>query len=148
VVVELFYEKDIVILKENDEILVTSYGALEDRIVTNAVSYTMYAYSIFYRLINEKEYIKNKILKMYNFILSVQRENGSWFYAPYDSDSFIDCFYSVFVLKNIVKTQKNIDFLLSQNEISVKQGYEYIKNNLYDTKCGLFRRFSIANKTS
>ena len=141
-----FYEKDLIILKETDEILITSYGPFKDRVVTNSVSYTMFAYSIFYQLLtDEKEYIKKKIYKMYNFLLSVQEDNGSWFYAPYDNNSFIDCFHSVFVLKNIIKTEKIIE-LKSQDCVS--SGYSYIKNNFYDSKYQLFKRFSISNKPS
>jgi len=141
-----FYEKDLVVLKEDEKILITSYGPFEDRVVTNAVSYTMFAYSIFYNILDEKEYIKNKIQKMMNFIVSVQQENGSWFYAPYDKNSFIDCFHSAFILKNIIKTSKNIDMQFDDEIIN--KGYKYIKNNFYDQESNLFRRFSISNKPS
>lgn len=143
-----FYEKDLVVLKEDEKILITSYGPFADRIVTNAVSYTMFAYSIFYRLMDDKEYIATKITKMYAFISSVQREDGGWFYAPYDSGSFIDCFHSAFVLKNIIKTIKNIDIPLSESECLITTGYAYIKNNFYDSSYGLFKRFAISNKPS
>lgn len=141
-----FYEKNIVTLKENDEILITSYGPFRDRIVTNAVSYTMFAYSIFYDLLDNKEYIKTKLQKMLNFIVSVQREDGSWLYAPYDDNSFIDCFHSVFILKNIIKTSKIIE--LDSDVQLVKKGYKYIKDNFYDNKYQLLRRFSLSNKPS
>lgn len=141
-----FYEKDLLILQEDKELLITSYGPFKDRVVTNAVSYTMFAYAIFYEVLGEKEeYIKNKIHKMYNFLTKVQEENGSWFYAPYDDDSFIDCFHSAFVLKNIIKTERII--ALKSNEV-VSKGYGYIKSNFYDTKYKLYNRFSISNKPS
>ena len=141
-----FYEKDLITLEETDEILITSYGPFKDRVVTNAVSYSMFAYSIFYQLLtDEKEYIKKKIHKMYNFLTSVQQENGSWFYAPYDNNSFIDCFHSAFVLKNIIKTEKIIEL---KSHDCVSSGYSYIKNNFYDSKYHLFKRFSISNKPS
>lgn len=141
-----FYEQDIIILKEDDNILITSYGPFADRIVTNAVSYTMFAYSIFYNILEEKDYIKSKIQKMMNFIVSVQRKDGSWLYAPYDENSFIDCFHSVFVLKNIIKTSKSINLELD-NDV-VPKGYRYIKDNFYDTTHQMFKRFSISNKPS
>jgi len=141
-----FYESDILILKEDEEILITSYGPFKDRVVTNAVSYTMFAYSIFYQVMDEeKEYIEKKIHKMYNFLVSVQQDDGSWFYAPYDNNSFIDCFHSAFVLKNIIKTEKIINF---KNQSLVTNGYNYIKNNFYDENYKLFKRFSISNKPS
>jgi len=142
-----FYEKDIVILQEDEDILITSYGPFKDRIVTNAVSYTMFAYSIFYGLFdNKKKYIAHKIEKMMNFVASVQREDGSWIYAPYDTNSFIDCFHSAFVLKNIIKTSKNIEIELKNKLIN--SGYMYIKENFLDESFGLFKRFSISNKPS
>jgi hypothetical protein len=141
-----FYEKDLIILKESDKFLITSYAPFRDRVVTNAVSYTMFAYSIFYKILDEKEYITKRIKKMYNFLVSVQDDNGSWFYAPYDRDSFIDCFHSAFVLKNIIKTRKNgID--IDTDEVLVR-GYRYIKENFYDSDYRLYRRFSISNKPS
>ncbi len=140
-----FYEKDLVVLEEDDNLLITSYGPFKDRVVTNSVSYTMFAYSIFYQIIDEKEYIEKKIKKMYNFIVSVQKENGSWFYAPYDNNSFIDCFHSVFVLKNIIKTQKVVQ--LEAND-TIEKGYRYIQENFYNNQYGLYKRFSVSNKPS
>jgi hypothetical protein len=106
----------------------------------------MFAYSIFYQLlVDEQEYIKNKINKMYNFLISVQQDNGSWFYAPYDDDSFIDCFHSAFVLKNIIKTEQTIEL---KSHACISSGYDYIKNNFYDKEYQLFKRFSISNKPS
>lgn len=141
-----FYEKDLVVLQEDENILITSYGPIKDRVVTNAVSYTMFAYSIFYKLFENKEYIAQKIEKMMNFVALVQREDGSWLYAPYDSGSFIDCFHSAFVLKNIIKTCENTEIEL-KSEI-VNSGYKYIKENFLDESSGLFKRFSISNKPS
>ena len=83
---------------------------------------------------------------MINFIVSVQQKNGSWSYAPYDKNSFIDCFHSAFVLKNIIKTSKNIDIQFDDKVIS--NGYKYIKNNFFDKESNLFKRFSILNKPS
>lgn len=134
------------VLREDENILITSYGPFKDRIVTNAVSYTMLAYSIFYKLLDEKLYLKNKIQKMMNFIISVQREDGSWLYGPYDNKSFIDCFHSVFVLKNMIKTNKNINLVFNENSINL--GYKYLKNNFFDNNHNLFKRFSLSNKPS
>lgn len=141
-----FYENDILVLKEDDDILITSYGPFKDRIVTNAVSYTMYAYSIFYNYIDDKVYVKNKIKKMYQFIKNVQKSDGSWFYAPYDKNSFIDCFHSCFVLKNIYKA--NREFKLNEADLIIDKGYKFIKDSFYSKKNGLFRRFARKNKPS
>ena len=141
-----FYEKDIIVIYEDHKILITSYGPIKDRVVTNAVSYTMFAYSIFYNYIDEKEYIKKKVNKMFQFIISVQNEDGSWLYAPHDDNSFIDCFHSCFVLKNIYKS--NLIIKLDGSEELVKLGYQFIKNSSYDKNSGLYKRFVKANKSS
>lgn len=141
-----FYEKDILILEEDEKILITSYAPFKDRVVTNAVSYTMFAYSIFYNYCDDKISIKKKIEKMYHFIRSVQRENGSWIYAPYDKDSFIDCFHTAFILKNLLKTVQNTNIKIAYSIIG--KGYEYIIENFYDEKNHLFKRFSLSNKPS
>jgi len=141
-----FYEKDILILKEDEEILITSYAPFKDRVVTNAVAYTMFAYSLFYHYCDDKTYVLNKIKKMYNFIHSVQNSDGSWLYAPYDKNSFIDCFHTVFVLKNLLKTSKKVDLFIDKGLIG--KGYNYLIENFYDKKHQLFKRFSLSNKPS
>ncbi|MBL4879697.1 MAG: hypothetical protein JKX82_00100 [Oleispira sp.] len=140
-----FYEKEILIIHEDNEVLITSYGPFKDRIVTNAVSYTMYAYSIFYRYMEDSIYIKNKVLKMYSFLKNVQNKNGSWLYAP-DNKSFIDCFHSCFVLKNIIKTNDIIK--LKNSDKVIKEGYIFVKRSFFDKKSGLYKRFVIKNKPS
>ncbi len=81
----LFYENNIKTLLEDDKMLATSYGPTKDRLITNAVSYTMYAYTIFLDYLPSKENsIKEKIEKLYNFIVSKQRSDGSWLYDPED----------------------------------------------------------------
>jgi len=142
-----FYEKDIEVMYEDEETLATSYGPDKDRIVTNAVSYTLYAYSIFREYFPEREeIIKNKILKLYNFIIQKQLLNGSWMYSPDDSNSFIDCFHSCFVLKNVYKANQLVA-LPNCNDI-LETGFDYIKNNFYDSKYKMFKRFTLSNKPS
>ncbi len=142
-----FYENDIKVLYEDDTEMATSYGPSKDRLVTNAVSYTMYAYAIFLGYLPDKDdAIKEKIGKLYNFIQNRQRNDGSWLYSPEDEDSFIDCFHSCFVLKNIHKTHQIIP--LKDADKTINMGYDYLKFNFYESKDGLFKRFSLSNKPS
>ena len=142
-----FYEKDVQIMYEDETMMATSYGPMKDRIATNAVSYVMYAYSILLSYLPEKQdHIKTKIVKLYKFIENKQLENGSWYYIPDNKDSFIDCFHSCFILKNILKSQKVID--LPGADVIVKKGYEFLCNNFYEEKWGLYKRFAKANKLS
>ena len=140
-----FLEKDIKIIIENDDYIATSYGPLKDRIVTNSVSYTMYSYALLLDFMpKRKKYIKNKIMKLYNFICYNQQKDGSWFYNPYSENSFIDCFHSAFIIKNIIKTSKIIK--LHDSDIVINAGFRYLENNFKDSKTGLYKRFSIQNK--
>jgi hypothetical protein len=142
-----FYERDIKVIFESEEAMATSYGPCKDRLITNAVSYTLYAYTLFLGYFPEREQeIKGKIQKLYRFVRSKQRADGSWLYAPDDAHSFIDCFHSCFVLKNIFKSNTIVS-LEGSSEVITK-GYHYIKTYFYDVKTGLFRRFSLSNKPS
>jgi hypothetical protein len=143
----LFLEHDIQIMKETEEMLILSYGAQKDRIVTNANSYSMYMYALLINFLPEKkEYIEKKIKKLYNFILSVQQYNGSWLYAPYDDSTFIDCFHSAIVVKNLIKTGE-LTYLEDVDAISSK-GYQYIIESFMNHQYKLCKRFSVSNKVS
>lgn len=142
-----FLEQDIKIMQEDDERLIVSYGVEKDRIVTNANSYVMYMYALLLDFYPEKrEYIENKIRKLYHFLVSVQLSDGNWIYSPFDDNSFIDCFHSAFVLKNIIKTSHILP--LENSEKIVSKGYRYVLDNFLDQEKMLFRRFSQSNKIS
>jgi hypothetical protein len=142
-----FYEEDLKVMYQDEHHLATSYGPSKDRLITNAVSYTLFAYTLFLEYFPEKEsQIKDKIQKMFRFVQSKQRADGSWLYAPDDPHSFIDCFHSCFVLKNIFKSNAIVP-LKGSSEIMAK-GYHYLKVHFYEEKTGLFKRFSLSNKPS
>jgi len=143
----LFLEKDIKVMLEGRNRLILSYGVEQDRIVTNANAYIMYSYALLIEFLPQKEeYIKSKIYKIYNFLVSIQREDGSWLYSPYEQHTFIDCFHSAFVIKNIIKTNQIIE-LNGVNSV-VQSGYRYILDNFLDKKRFIFKRFSKSNKFS
>jgi hypothetical protein len=134
-------------MKETEDMLILSYGVEKDRIVTNANSYSMYMYALLIDFLPEQEeYIKGKIKKLYNFIISVQQDNGSWLYSPYDDDTFIDCFHSAIVVKNIIKTGR-LTFLEDVDTVSTR-GYTYIIKSFMNEEYNLCKRFSISNKIS
>jgi len=142
----LFFENDIKIIEETEDYLITSYGTFKDRIVINAISYTLYSYSLFLNIYKDKDgYIKNKIIKLYNYIRENQKENGSWLYSP-EGNSFIDCFHSCFILKNLIKASAFID--LKEVNVVIEKGYGYIEENFYNIKYGLYKRFTKSNKPS
>lgn len=141
-----FFEQDVQTMKENGNMLILSYSTHKDRIVVNANSYSMYSYALLLPFFPERQdYIKNKIQKIYNFIQSTQNKDGSWYYAPYDKNSFIDCFHSCFVIKNIYKTNRILK--LENADDVIQKAYNYLQSNMLDPK-GLYKRFSVSNKAS
>jgi hypothetical protein len=141
-----YFENDIVVMEETDRHMVTSYAPFRDRRVINAVSYAVYCYAIFLDKMDPSKsgMAATRISKLYSFIRDQQRADGSWLYSP-DGNSFIDCFHSCIVLKNLVKTSKIRS--LDDSEEVVRVGYEYVKS-AFITSDGLARRFSLSNKPS
>ena len=133
------------VIKENDEFLAISYGTTHDRVITNAVSYTLFAYTIFSKYIHNTK-IEKKIIKLYNFIKINQLKNGAWFYMPNKKNSFIDCFHTCFILKNLIKS--NHLNKINGADVTIKKGLNYLLENFHDNKFGLYKRFSISNKPS
>ena len=140
-----FLEHDVPILEETEDSLITAYSNQADRRVINAVSYVMYCYGLLHEFISaEKQKIaKDKIRKTYNFLVTMQDSDGSWPYSLAQR-SFIDCFHSCFVLKNIIKTSRH--FSLPNSDQVVKRGYSYVKENFRVPESGLFKRFAVTNK--
>ena len=145
--IKTFFDGDIQILRQTENQLATSYGPQRDRIVINSVAYAMYAYSLLLEggIQDEDNRIREKILHLYRFIVAKQNRDGSWFYSP-DGRSFIDCFHSAIVIKNIVKTNRIVP-LPDASEI-VAGSYRYLKENLFDSRKFLFKRFAVKNKPS
>lgn len=140
-----FLENDLVVLEESDQYRVTSYAPIPDRRVINAVSYTMYCYSLLrpYVSADDAQRALGRIQKLYAFVRDNQGDDGSWLYSP-DGDSFIDCFHSCIVIKNLIKTSRDID--LPDCAKVIERGYAYLKSNFVVSGSGLVRRFAKANK--
>jgi len=141
----MFLEQDIKIMESTKHHLVTSYGTSKDRVVVNAVSYMMYMYALLkpYAARDNDAAIADKIVRLYQFVKDQQRDDGSWLYSP-EGSSFIDCFHSCIILKNIIKTSRLFDLKGAESVIS--DGYRYLQENLLDERLKLFRRFSVKNK--
>lgn len=142
-----FFDRDLRIMEEDDEVLATSYGPRQDHVVVNAISYTLYAYSLLLPYAPAKRWdnLKVKIGRLYRYVRRHQRSDGSWFYSPHGR-SFIDCFHSCIVLKNLIKASRAIE--LTASTAVVQAGYAYLKRAFLDEREFLFQRFSIRNKPS
>lgn len=140
-----FFEEDIRRMEETEDTMATSYTPSYDRTVINASSYAMWSYALLLAFLDRTKQVevKRKIEKLYRFIRQHQRPDGSWLYAT-SSDSFIDCFHSCIVLKNLYKTHRLL--LLDEGEQIIAQGYRYVKRAFLDEGSGLYRRFVLANK--
>jgi hypothetical protein len=140
-----FFDRDIQVMYEDEEALATSYGPFRDRTVINAASYTMYSYAACLPYVprQEKSRIEARIRKLYTFVSRNQRDDGSWFYSP-QAGSFIDCFHSCIVLKNVIKTARIV--ALDHSMVVVTAGYAYLKDAFLDEHHLLFKRFSVKNK--
>ena len=138
-----FLEQDIQVMCDDGISMAVSYGPSKDRLVTNATSYAMYSYTLLSPYLDETEKARaaGKINRLYQFIRNAQRENGSWLYAL-DGRSFIDCFHSCIILKNLIKTHRL--HTLPEVEAVVERGYCFLKDALWDDKRGLVRRFAAA----
>ncbi len=142
-----FFEKDIKIMVDESNMLALSYGVERDRVATNATSYGIYCYSLLLEFFPEKEeYIKDKINRLYTFLVEMQQEDGSWLYSPYDENTFIDTFHSAFIMKNIFKTDKIVPLDGSKEVIS--KGYRYLLVHMFNSDKNLFKRFSKSNRVS
>lgn len=140
-----FFDEDIQVMEEDEEALATSYGPFRDRTVVNAVSYTMYSYALVlpYLSRRDKSRIEARVRKLYAYVRRNQRADGSWFYSPYGR-SFVDCFHSCIVLKNVIKTDRILG--LDGARSLVTAGYDYIKRSFLEGQHLLVKRFSVKNK--
>jgi hypothetical protein len=140
-----FFDSDIKVMEEDSHAMATSYGPFKDRTVINAVTYTMYAYSLLLPHVPRHRHseIQTKIGKLYEYVRRHQRPDGSWLYSPHGR-SFIDCFHSCIVLKNIVKTHRLVGLPDAPNTVAA--GYEYIKKAFLNEQLFLFTRFAVKNK--
>lgn len=139
-----FFNKDLKILEQNEEFEVTSYGPFEDRRVTNSVSYTMYSLVILDKYFRLKLGTADRVLRLFNYIKSRQSEDGSWLYSD-QGESFVDCFHSCIIIKNLIKSRSSGISLPGCDEV-ISKGYSFLKNVLFDKKYGLYGRFARRNK--
>lgn len=143
--IHTFLEDDLKVMWETEHHLATSYAARHDRVAFNSVAYTMYSYALLRDYLDAaaRDRAAGKIRKLYACLRDNQNPDGSWFYCP-EGQSFIDCFHSCFVLKNMVKTNALVP--LAGCAPIVEKGYGYLRRVFRDGRTGLFRRFSVANK--
>ena len=131
---------------ENKNMLALSYAPVDEpRIVINANSYSAFAYAL--HVAHGRQEIKETALQRSRMIiawlLDQQNSDGSWdYYADSEVGNFIDCFHSCFIIKNLIKVRALIDLDNILLDEAIKKGWEFIRNELYDSESHLCRRFS------
>jgi hypothetical protein len=146
-----FLEQDLKVCYTDDNSLALSYAPYDESLVVyNSNAYCMYMYAMLLPFLNaeEKENSVKKINKLYNFVISGQNGDGSWYYYSDKKfkGNFIDCFHSCFVLKNIYKTNKIVQ--LPNAEVILQRGYEFLKNNMYSARKMIMHGYFINDKPS
>jgi hypothetical protein len=139
-----FFDKDIQVLEQNAEFEVTSYGPFKDRKVVNSVSYTMYSLTLLDEYFNLSLNTLQRATRLYNYIKIQQQQDGSWYYSE-EGKSFIDCFHSCIIIKNLIKT-KTLGLNLEGIESVINKGYSYLKSNLWNEEKRIYKRFALKNK--
>jgi hypothetical protein len=119
--------------------LVCSYSTADKRRVVNANSYRMYMLVDGGKRFNNQIYL-DKGLATLRYVLSMQDIDGSW---PYSEDqNFVDCYHTVFVIKNLSKVREILGYDYEGLDSAVKKGLSYYFEKLYDAE-GFPKPFAI-----
>jgi hypothetical protein len=131
-------EKDIKDFETGPGTCSCSYTPYDNGGVINASAYRSFLLTSASSLFKEERY--NEISrKNLNFVLQNQLPDGSWPYAVDGVRDFIDHFHTCFVLKALVKIEKQKGYPGCRS--AIERGIDYYIRNLFDDK-GLPRPFS------
>ncbi|UCE03767.1 MAG: hypothetical protein JSW67_06150 [Candidatus Latescibacterota bacterium] len=111
------------------EALASAYSTHDTRRVVNANSYRMMMLLDAGRRFGIQEYT-DKGLATLEYVLSMQREDGSWPYS--ETEDFVDTFHTCFVLKNLVKAQRIFGNGIERAKQAVERGLAYYLSHLFD----------------
>lgn len=135
---------------EDAETLALSYAPFDEpKIVVNANSYAVFAYALHskYGPKETREYAIEKATKIARWVVSQQYNDGRWYYlADRGSFDMVDGFHSCFIVRNLLNSVKELPELDSVVGDSIRMGWKYIKQNLFDSKTGLAKRYSSVSR--
>lgn len=135
------------VMDEDKESLALSYAPVDEpRIVVNANAYAAFAYALHgaYGRKEVRDIAVEKAEKLIRWVANQQKDDGSWFYyADNEPGNFIDCFHSCFVVKNLLKVVRLHPRFSEQIQPVAQKGWAYIRNELFDHRAGLCRRFAV-----
>lgn len=145
-----YFLESLQVMYEDEHSQAVSYSTnTEPRIVVNANSYALFAFAMHskYGLASRSEEAKSRSLKIAKWIVDQQNSDGSWnYYADDLPGNFIDCFHSCFVIKNLIKSKRLVPELGEDIEGVLLKAKKYIDEQFFDSKKGLCRRFTVADK--
>ncbi len=109
----------------------TSYTPDDARRVVNANAYRAYLLIAAASRFRRDEWRRSAEGNL-AFVLSAQRDDGSWLYAHDGRDAFIDNFHTCFVIKNLVKIWR----LTGRDDVvrAIHNGYAFYKAQLLDDR--------------
>jgi hypothetical protein len=110
-------------------VVTTSYTPDDPRRVVNANAYRAYLLTAAATRFGRAQWQQSAEGNL-QFVLTAQRDDGSWLYAHDGRDAFIDNFHTCFVLKNLVKVWRatgRADLLPA-----ITKGYAFYKSRLLD----------------
>lgn len=129
--------------KTSNGIAVSYSPESESRTVINANSYAALAYALHAVFGAEglRDYARERALAIARWVIERQRSDGSWLYycGGNDSDNFIDCFHTCFIVKNLLKVARWLRVDFSE---PVSRGWSYINDSFFDIDRGLCRPFA------
>ncbi len=134
------------VMHRSKGVLALSYAPVEEpRIVVNANSYAAFAYALHsvYGKSKVQDAASLKARRLAQWVVRQQQADDSWFYyADKEPGNFIDCFHSCFVIKNLLKVKRLLPDLADIIDQPIQKGWRYIKEEFFDRRAGLCRRFT------
>ena len=123
-----------------DDRLACSYSTIDEARVVNANSYRMMMMLEAGKRFTNTMY-HEKGLATLRYVLSMQRDDGSWPYA--EDQDFVDTYHTCFVLKNLRKAATILEGDCPDVEQAVARGLEYFNSRHFDRN-GYPLPFSVA----
>lgn len=108
----------------------SSYTKLDNFKIINASSYTALCLKIIYHYHKDRQ-LKNSMNKLVNYVISQQREDGSWPYWEEQSCG-VDSLHQMYIIENL--------YGVGVNGEPIKKAIDYFNKNLV-TEEGLIRKF-------
>lgn len=109
--------------------LICSYSTIDRSRVVNANSYRMLMLLRAGKLFNNQKHLQKGLFTL-RYVLSMQKQNGSWPYS--EEQAFVDSYHTCFVIKNLYKIKKIAGVSTQAVEDSIEKGLNFYFAHLLD----------------